>query len=264
MVCSQPLPLPLPTRAVTALLRLGGPLVIAPLVRVPQRPTTAAVSMRPRVPANESSSLTTELCRLDELPWTFRLFRIQQWWEGAKCVVSVCVAVWSCWRPARGVDESWGDSRWQLVFERGWCLAERRRGKIEFNHVIRRENEYLASRSLIHFDTEHRLLESLSLFFFFFYKNNPDSSPPDFKDDRGILRTALDSHPPSSGHLCWRWRCYYKSFNFVLLILRASLNDLYCTSFRRYPTIIYYWTVHLILDHSWIVGNLTNSKLNET
>jgi hypothetical protein len=31
-----------------------------------------------------------------------------------------------------------------------------------------------------------------------------------------------------------------------------------------YPSITYYWTVHLILDHSDLVGNLTNSKIAET
>ncbi len=31
-----------------------------------------------------------------------------------------------------------------------------------------------------------------------------------------------------------------------------------------YPTITYYWTVPLILDHSYLVGNLTNSKIAET
>jgi hypothetical protein len=30
------------------------------------------------------------------------------------------------------------------------------------------------------------------------------------------------------------------------------------------PPITYYWTVPQILDHSYIVGNLTNSKIAET
>jgi hypothetical protein len=30
---------------------------------------------------------------------------------------------------------------------------------------------------------------------------------------------------------------------------------------RRYPSITYYWTVPLILVHSYLVGNLTNSKM---
>jgi hypothetical protein len=30
------------------------------------------------------------------------------------------------------------------------------------------------------------------------------------------------------------------------------------------PTITYYWTVPLISDHSYLVGNLTNSKIAET
>jgi hypothetical protein len=33
---------------------------------------------------------------------------------------------------------------------------------------------------------------------------------------------------------------------------------------RDYPTITYYWTAPLILDHSYLVGNLTNSKIAET
>jgi hypothetical protein len=33
---------------------------------------------------------------------------------------------------------------------------------------------------------------------------------------------------------------------------------------HRYPTITYYWTVSLILDHSYLVGNLTHSKIAET
>jgi hypothetical protein len=31
-----------------------------------------------------------------------------------------------------------------------------------------------------------------------------------------------------------------------------------------YPTITYYWTGLLILDHSYLVANLTNSKIAET
>ncbi len=30
-----------------------------------------------------------------------------------------------------------------------------------------------------------------------------------------------------------------------------------------YPSITYSWTVPLILDHSYLVGNLTNSKIAE-
>jgi hypothetical protein len=33
---------------------------------------------------------------------------------------------------------------------------------------------------------------------------------------------------------------------------------------NEYPPITYYWTGLLILDHSYIVGNLTNSKVAET
>jgi hypothetical protein len=32
----------------------------------------------------------------------------------------------------------------------------------------------------------------------------------------------------------------------------------------QYPMITYSWTVPLILDHSYLVGNLTNTKIPET
>jgi hypothetical protein len=32
----------------------------------------------------------------------------------------------------------------------------------------------------------------------------------------------------------------------------------------KYPPVTYFWTVPLILDHSYFVGNLTNSKIAET
>jgi tagatose-1,6-bisphosphate aldolase non-catalytic subunit AgaZ/GatZ len=35
-------------------------------------------------------------------------------------------------------------------------------------------------------------------------------------------------------------------------------------TFSWYPRITYYWTGFLILDHSYLVGNLTNSKIAET
>jgi hypothetical protein len=31
-----------------------------------------------------------------------------------------------------------------------------------------------------------------------------------------------------------------------------------------YSTITYYWTLPLILDHSYLIGNFTNSKIAET
>ncbi len=33
---------------------------------------------------------------------------------------------------------------------------------------------------------------------------------------------------------------------------------------KLYPSTTYYWTSLLILDHSYLVGNLTNSKIAET
>jgi hypothetical protein len=39
----------------------------------------------------------------------------------------------------------------------------------------------------------------------------------------------------------------------------------FCGGLLKYPMITYYWTVSLIiLDHSYLVGNLTNSKIAGT
>jgi hypothetical protein len=42
---------------------------------------------------------------------------------------------------------------------------------------------------------------------------------------------------------------------------RGIQND--CFDLRLYLSITYYWTGFLILDHSYLVGNLTNSKIAE-
>ncbi len=34
--------------------------------------------------------------------------------------------------------------------------------------------------------------------------------------------------------------------------------------YKKLPPITHYWTVSLILDHSYLVGNLTNSEIAET
>jgi hypothetical protein len=34
--------------------------------------------------------------------------------------------------------------------------------------------------------------------------------------------------------------------------------------FFEYPPVTYYWTVPLILDHSYLVGKLTSSKIPDT
>jgi hypothetical protein len=39
---------------------------------------------------------------------------------------------------------------------------------------------------------------------------------------------------------------------------------LYHRFYFRYHPITYYWTVPLILDHSYLVGKLTNSKIADT
>jgi hypothetical protein len=44
----------------------------------------------------------------------------------------------------------------------------------------------------------------------------------------------------------------------LLPVIRHSVDS------DKYPVITYYWTVPLILDHSYLVGNLTNSKIAET
>ncbi len=48
----------------------------------------------------------------------------------------------------------------------------------------------------------------------------------------------------------WRWWSHYSKF-------QTS------TSLGWYPPITYYWTCLLILDHSYLVRNLTNSKIAE-
>ncbi len=39
----------------------------------------------------------------------------------------------------------------------------------------------------------------------------------------------------------------------------SAVNPIKLT-LSKYPTITCYWTVTLILDHAYLVGNLTNSK----
>jgi hypothetical protein len=55
------------------------------------------------------------------------------------------------------------------------------------------------------------------------------------------------------------WSCLLASFS----NWRASGMN---TGWRplRYHPITYYWTVHLILDHSYLVGKLTSSKIGDT
>ncbi len=37
-----------------------------------------------------------------------------------------------------------------------------------------------------------------------------------------------------------------------------------CIMIENVPPITYFWTVPLILDHSYLVGNLTSSKIADT
>ncbi len=46
----------------------------------------------------------------------------------------------------------------------------------------------------------------------------------------------------------------------TLLVYSSSIRTVYIPP----PPDTYYWTVPLILDHSYLVGNLTNSKIAET
>ncbi len=43
-----------------------------------------------------------------------------------------------------------------------------------------------------------------------------------------------------------------------------SYTKVECCEIKQYPLITYYWTSLLILDHSYLVGNLTISKIAET
>jgi hypothetical protein len=58
-------------------------------------------------------------------------------------------------------------------------------------------------------------------------------------------------------------RCLTRFIQFLLSWTRRHLLSYSLSSFW-YPTISYYWTVPLILDHSYLVGNLTSSKIADT
>ncbi len=49
-----------------------------------------------------------------------------------------------------------------------------------------------------------------------------------------------------------------------MLYFHFSLLDHIIIYISCYPPITYYWTGLLILDHSYLVENLTNSKIAET
>jgi hypothetical protein len=52
---------------------------------------------------------------------------------------------------------------------------------------------------------------------------------------------------------------------FCLIVTLVPLNTIISSkAIGKYPLITYYWTSLLILDHSYLVGNLTNSKIAET
>ncbi len=56
--------------------------------------------------------------------------------------------------------------------------------------------------------------------------------------------------------------CHFlPTFRIVHLAFFFSIS---ATSMLRHPPIPYYWTVPLMLDRSYLVGNLTNSKIAET
>jgi hypothetical protein len=46
--------------------------------------------------------------------------------------------------------------------------------------------------------------------------------------------------------------------------LREENSQLQAVSLVQYPMITYYWTVPLFLDHSYLVGKLTSSKIADT
>jgi hypothetical protein len=52
----------------------------------------------------------------------------------------------------------------------------------------------------------------------------------------------------------------YKASSFVWKMNQQCI----LWNISQYPTIIYCWTEPVILDHSYLVGNLTNSKIAET
>jgi hypothetical protein len=65
---------------------------------------------------------------------------------------------------------------------------------------------------------------------------------------------------------CKLWAFYRRAF-YQCPLLTHHLSfclHIMVIVYVHYPTITYYWTVSLILDHSYLVGNLTNSKIAET
>jgi hypothetical protein len=75
------------------------------------------------------------------------------------------------------------------------------------------------------------------------------------------------------------WRVFNSAFSWKRLesFLESFKANIYLFSIKpvlwtwamivlheHYPSISYYWTILLILDHSYLVGNLTNSKIAET
>jgi hypothetical protein len=70
-----------------------------------------------------------------------------------------------------------------------------------------------------------------------------------------------------------QWTMRESVQNFLYLTAQSSPLDftiffssahLWSMRFKEYPPITYSWTVPPILDHSYLVGNLTNAKIAET
>jgi hypothetical protein len=96
---------------------------------------------------------------------------------------------------------------------------------------------------------------------------------------------VLPQRPRPAGQIRRRWRPrftahypWYVQISLCLVSMRIDANIQPSVSFQRTsfaitcfkrgfylkPPITHYWTVPLFLDHSYPVGNLTNSKIAET
>ncbi len=80
--------------------------------------------------------------------------------------------------------------------------------------------------------------------------------------------------PVSHGLLIRQWKYARFGEEIGVFLKNSSIKNYECLPLQsqrmiqeitsKLPPITYYWTGFLILDHSYIVGNLTNSKIAET
>jgi hypothetical protein len=85
---------------------------------------------------------------------------------------------------------------------------------------------------------------------FFFLSLSLSHSSPNLRTKKCVSIYFLRSF--------WIFLILENYFNFILIYFLLLIFAYY------YPPITYYWTVPLILDHSYVVGKLTSSKIVDT